>query len=86
MKLELYSQPFCAPCARARTVVRRAQELLEDLEVEEVNVVQQVQRGEQLGIVSTPVIRLLVDGEEKFRGTDTPTLNQLLTAIARAGD
>ncbi|GAA1405266.1 hypothetical protein AUR04nite_32140 [Glutamicibacter uratoxydans] len=66
--------------------MRRAQELLEDLEVEEVNVVQQVQRGEQLGIVSTPVIRLLVDGEEKFRGTDTPTLNQLLTAIARAGD
>ncbi|WP_313811100.1 thioredoxin family protein [Glutamicibacter sp.] len=84
--MELYSQPFCAPCTRARQVVHRAQELVADLEVEEINMVEQVQRGEELGIISTPVIRLLIDGHEKFRGTDTPTLNQLLTAIAHAGD
>lgn len=86
MKLELYTQPFCAPCIRAHHSVKRAAELLPDLEVEEINVVEQVERGMAQNITSTPVIRLLVDGEEKFRGTDSPTLNQLLTAIAAAGD
>lgn len=86
MKLELYSQPFCAPCVRTRQTVARVQALLPALEVEEIDVVQQVERGEALGIGSTPVIRLLVDGEEKFRGIDSPTMNQLLTVIARVSD
>ena len=83
MKLELYTQPFCAPCIRTRQTVARAQKLLPDLQVEEINVVEQVERGEELGITSTP----LMQGEtEKFRASDTPTLPQLLTAIARASD
>ncbi|MFJ2619411.1 glutaredoxin family protein [Glutamicibacter sp. NPDC087344] len=86
MKLELYSQPFCAPCVSTRQVVHRAQQLLPTLEVEEINVVEQVARGEALGITSTPVIRLMVDGQQKFRGEQPPTLNQLLTAIAQASD
>ncbi len=47
---------------------------------------EQVQRGEELGITSTPVIRLLQENKEKFRAHDTPTLPQLLVAIARASD
>lgn len=86
MKLELYSQPFCAPCVSTRSLVRRVQRLLPDLEVEEINVVEQVRRGEELGITSTPVVRLLVDGQERFRGGQPPTLNQLLAAIAQASD
>ncbi|KWR69610.1 MULTISPECIES: glutaredoxin family protein [Glutamicibacter] len=86
MKLELYTQPFCAPCVRTRQTVARVQELLPALEVEEINVVEQVARGEELGITSTPVIRLLQDGTEKFRASETPTINQLLTAIAGASD
>lgn len=86
MKLELYTQPFCAPCVSTRRQVHRAQQLLPELEVEEINVVEQVQRGEALGITATPVIRLLIDGQEKFRGEQPPTLNQLLAAIARASD
>lgn len=86
MKLELYTQPFCAPCVRTRQIVQRAQELLPFLEVEEVNVVEQVARGQDLGVNSTPMIRLLVQGEEKFRASDTPTLQQLLAVIAHVSD
>ncbi len=86
MKLELYTQPFCAPCVRTRQTVARAQELLPDLVVEEINVVEQVKRGEDLGVTSTPMIRLMQDDTEKFRASSTPTLPQLLTAIARASD
>ncbi|KSU64972.1 glutaredoxin family protein [Arthrobacter sp. NIO-1057] len=86
MKLELYTQPFCAPCVRTRQTVARAKKLLPDLQVEEINVVEQAQRGEELGITSTPVIRLLQENKEKFRAHDTPTLPQLLAAIARASD
>lgn len=86
MKLELYTQPFCAPCVRTRQTVARAKELLPALEVEEINVVEQVERGKELGISSTPVIRLLDAGTEKFRASETPTLHQLLSAIAQASD
>lgn len=86
MKLELYTQPFCAPCVRTRLTVARVQELLPELQVEEINVVAQVSRGEEMGITSTPVIRLLQEGTEKFRSSQTPTVNQLLTAIAQASD
>ena len=86
MLLELYTQPFCAPCVRARQVVHRAQELLPFLSVEEIDVVEQAARGEELAVTSTPVIRLLVQGEEKFRAADTPTLQQLLSAIAHVSD
>ena len=86
MKLELYTQPFCAPCVRTRLAVARVQELLPALEVEEINVVEQVERGEEMGITSTPVIRLLQEGTEKFCASQTPTINQLLSAIAEASD
>ena len=86
MKLELYSQPFCAPCVRARQVVARAAALLPELETEEINVVSAVERGEQLGIGSTPVIRMLESGQEKFRAAGVPQLAQLLAAVARAQD
>lgn len=86
MKLELYTQPFCAPCVRTRLTVARIKELLPALEVEEINVVEQVTRGEEMGITSTPVIRLLQQGTEKFRASEAPTFNQLLTAIAAASD
>lgn len=86
MKLELYTQPFCAPCVSARHIVARAQELLPALEVEEINVVEQVGRGQQLGVNHTPMIRLLHGEEEKFRASDTPTLQQLLAAIAHVSD
>ncbi|PQZ96893.1 thiol reductase thioredoxin [Arthrobacter sp. MYb224] len=86
MKLELYTQPFCAPCVRTRQVVLRAAKLLPQLAVEEIDVVEQVSRGQEMGVASTPVIRLLTNGEEKFRGTDTPTLQQLLAAIAHVSD
>ena len=86
MKLELYTQPFCAPCVRTRQTVARAKKLLPELEVEEINVVEQVQRGQELGVRSTPMIRLIEGDTEKFRASNTPTLPQLLSAIARASD
>lgn len=86
MKLELYTQPFCAPCVRTRQTVQRAAELVPSLVVEEINVVEQTARGEAIGVTSTPVIRLLNGNEEKFRASDTPTLHQLLTAIAHVSD
>ncbi|WP_404286733.1 glutaredoxin family protein [Glutamicibacter arilaitensis] len=86
MKLELYTQPFCAPCIRTRQIVLRAQKLLPQLSVEEIDVVEQVARGQEMGVTSTPVIRLLSNGEERFRASDTPTLQQLLAAIAHVSD
>lgn len=83
MDLELYTQPFCAPCARARQVVARVQELLPDLRVREYNVVNELERGRELGITSTPVIRLLRGGHQLFRADAVPTVKQLLAAIAR---
>ncbi|HCJ54360.1 MULTISPECIES: thioredoxin [Glutamicibacter] len=71
---------------RTRLTVARVQELLPELQVEEINVVAQVSRGEEMGITSTPVIRLLQEDTEKFRSSQTPTVNQLLTAIAQASD
>ncbi|MGP5699900.1 hypothetical protein ACTXPA_13355 [Glutamicibacter arilaitensis] len=71
---------------RTRLTVARVQELLPELQVEEISVVAQVSRGEEMGITSTPVIRLLQEDTEKFRSSQTPTVNQLLTAIAQASD
>ena len=82
MVLELYTQPFCAPCVRARQVVRRVAELVPALEVREVDVVAQWQLGRELGISSTPVIRLLDEDRQLLRAESAPTVDQLLAAVA----
>ncbi|WP_431710113.1 thioredoxin domain-containing protein [Glutamicibacter uratoxydans] len=82
MILQLFTQPFCAPCVRTRQVVHRVHELLPELQIQEIDVVRDWQAGQAAAVSSTPVIRLLEQDQVIFRSAAVPTVNQLLTAIA----
>ncbi|WP_286166737.1 hypothetical protein [Arthrobacter sp. AQ5-05] len=54
MELVLYTSAFCAPCVRARSVLRDAGKLLARANIREVDVPSHLAESEEAGIVSTP--------------------------------
>lgn len=82
MLLQLFTQPFCAPCVRARHVVDRVSQLVPGLQVEHIDVVARWELGQAAQVFSTPVIRLLDGGEPVFRAESVPTVDQLLAVLA----
>lgn len=85
MRIDLYTSAFCAPCAGARRVVAEAARLVPGLEVEEIDVASRPDEVEELGIRSTPTIRISDDqGREVFRSPGVPGRDQLLVALAGA--
>lgn len=85
MRVDLYTSAFCEPCARARAVLTEAARLVPAAEVVERDVAFHPDAAEADGIRSTPTVIVRdADGGEVFRAEGVPTLDQALTAMARA--
>lgn len=82
MKIELFYTPGCAKCAGAATALKAAAEAaLPGVEWSEVNVLDDLDRAVDLGVLTLPA--LAVDGELVF--TALPTADQLVAALRRRG-
>ena len=78
MKVELFHTPGCSECTAANAQLRMAaQEAVKDLEWREVNVLDDLDRAVELGVMTLPSI--VVDGEVVF--TSMPTIAQLRHAL-----
>lgn len=86
MELVLYTSAFCAPCVRARSVLRNAGKLLPRATIREVDVLSNLAESDSAGIVSTPTLVVLREGTEVFRASGVPSVPQLLAAAALALD
>ncbi|MFL4475494.1 thioredoxin family protein [Paeniglutamicibacter sp. MACA_103] len=86
MELVLYTSAFCAPCVRARSVLREAGRLLPGATVQEVDVLSHLAESEAAGIISTPTLVVRREGTEVFRASGVPTVQQVLAAAALALD
>lgn len=68
-----------------RTVLDEAGRLVSAMNVVERDVVRDVGEAERLDIRSTPTVIVRTEsGEEVFRAEGIPSLNQVLTALAKA--
>lgn len=86
MELVLYTSAFCAPCVRARSVLKQARALLPAAQIIEVDVLSHLEEAEAAGITSTPTLVVSRGGIEVFRATGVPSVPQLLAAAALALD
>ncbi|WBU39059.1 thioredoxin family protein [Homoserinibacter sp. YIM 151385] len=85
MRVELYTSAFCEPCMRTRAVLAEAARLVPRAEIVELDVVRHAEAAEVEGIRSTPTVVVRDDGGARvFRAEGIPTLDQVLTALARA--
>lgn len=85
MIVDLYTSAFCVPCHRARAVLDEAAALVPAAIVTDRDVALRADEAEVAGIRMTPTTIIRTDaGAEVFRAEGVPTLNQLLTAMARA--
>ena len=85
MQLLLFTSSFCDPCTQTRAVVDQASRLLPALKIAELDVAQKAEEAERASIRFTPTVVVLDEGGiEVFRAEGVPTLNQMLTALARA--
>ncbi len=84
MELILYTSAFCAPCVRARSVLRKAGKLLAQASIREVDVLSHLAESEEAGIASTPTLVVRRDGTEVFRASGVPSVQQVLAAAALA--
>jgi hypothetical protein len=83
--ITLYTSSFCEPCMQTRAVLEEAVRLVPALRVTERDVARDPEGAERDGIRSTPTAIVVgADGSEVFRAEGVPTLNQVLTAAARA--
>ena len=83
--VDLYTSAFCEPCHLTRAVLADAVRLVPAAEIVERDVVKYEAQAEIDGVLVTPtVIVRNADGTEVFRGQGVPTLNQVLTALAKA--
>ena len=79
MKIELFHAPGCSRCAAAREGLKAAAEAaVPGIEWREVNVIEQVDRAVECGVLSVPAIA--VDGRLVFGSLPTP--RQLTVALA----
>ncbi|MBP2387345.1 thiol-disulfide isomerase/thioredoxin [Paeniglutamicibacter kerguelensis] len=82
----LYTSTFCAPCVRARSVLRDAGTLLPQARIREVDVLSHLRESEELRIESTPTLVVRRNGTEVFRASGVPSVQQVLAAAALALD
>jgi len=74
----MFYAPACAECVAAQAKLRgAAKEAVRDLEWHEVNILDDLDRAVELGVMTLPSIA--VDGELVF--TSMPTATQLRTAL-----
>ncbi|MFG6401170.1 thioredoxin family protein [Microbacterium sp. P04] len=84
---ELFTSSFCGACHQTRSVLARAQQLLPTLTVTEHDVAFEPDLAEERDIAATPTVLVRsANGEEILRASGVPTLDQVLTAAARALD
>ena len=79
MKIELFFTPGCAKCAGATTALKAAAETMPGIEWREVNVLDDLDRAVDLGVLTLPA--LAVDGQLVF--TTLPTVEQLVAELRR---
>ncbi|EMO0332802.1 TPA: thioredoxin family protein [Pseudomonas aeruginosa] len=79
MKIELFFTPGCAKCAGATTALRAAAETVCGVEWREVNVLDDLDRAVDLGVLTLPA--LAIDGRLAF--TTLPTVEQLVAELRR---
>ena len=85
MKLLFFASSFCDPCIQTRAVLDQASKLVPALTIAELDVAQHSAEAERAGIRSTPTVIVLDAADaEVFRAEGVPTLNQVLTALAKA--
>lgn len=85
MKLLFFSSAFCDPCIQTRAVLAQVETLVPLVTIAELDIAQEPTRAEQAGIRSTPTVVVLDAADtEVFRAEGTPTLDQVLVALARA--
>lgn len=79
MKIELFYTPGCAKCAGATTALKAAVETVPGVEWCEVNVLDEIERAVDLGVLTLPA--LAVDGVLVF--TALPTAEKLVAELRR---
>ncbi|WP_165068624.1 thioredoxin family protein [Marisediminicola senii] len=85
MKVLFFSSAFCDPCTRTRQTLVAATTLVPALTVAELDVAEHSAEAERAGIRSTPTVVVLDAADtEVFRAEGEPTIDQVLTALARA--
>lgn len=68
-----------------RAALAEAAKFVPSAKIAELDIVRDVEEAERAGIRSTPTVIVLTDaGEEVFRAEGIPTVNQVLTAFAKA--
>ena len=85
MNLIFFSSSFCDPCIQTRGVLKLVAGLVPAAKIAELDVARDSAEAEKAGIRSTPtVIVVSDDGTEVFRAEGVPTVNQVLSALAKA--
>ena len=85
MKLLFFSSSFCDPCIQTRSVLEQVSKLVAAAAITELDVAQYNDEAAKAGIRSTPTIVVLDSTDtEVFRAEGVPTVNQVLTALAKA--
>jgi glutaredoxin len=78
MKIEMFHAPGCAACASARAELKAAaRQAAKELEWLEVDVIDNLDRAVELGVLTLPAI--VIDGKLAF--TSLPTAAQLREAV-----
>jgi len=78
MKVEIFHTPGCPACVAAHAELRAvAEEAVQELDWREVNVVDNLDRAVDLGVLTLPSI--VIDGELVF--TSIPTVAKLREAL-----
>ncbi len=68
-----------------RAALAEASRLVPAAKIAELDIVRDVKEAERAGIRSTPTVIVCTDdGSEVFRAEGVPTVNQVLTAFAKA--
>jgi len=85
VQLIFFSSAFCDPCIRTRAVLDQASKLIPALKIADLDIAAHADEAERADIRSTPTVIVLDDdGAEVFRAEGAPSLDQVLTALAKA--
>jgi len=85
VQLLFFSSAFCEPCMKTRAVLDAASKLVPAAKIAELDVVKDSTEAERAGVRVTPTVVVLdAEDSEVFRAEGIPTLNQVLTALAKA--
>ncbi|HXD61081.1 MAG TPA: thioredoxin domain-containing protein [Lacisediminihabitans sp.] len=85
MQAIFFASAFCEPCMITRAALAEAARLVPAAKIAELDIVRDAKEAERAGIRSTPTVIVCTDdGDEVFRAEGVPTVNQVLTAFAKA--